>query len=151
MLYSNSGDNMIEKLKPVFLAVFVGCISAVALFKTVEKETLSVPSGNVVAIQLGVFKDEGSANKMKDSYGGEVFEDDGIYRVYYSILNDDANIDFVTDYLQSKDINYYLKSMKVSETTLKKSLKMEKVMLTISDDAKWSINKELLNMYKEVI
>lgn len=140
-----------KKLKPVFLAVIVGCTCAFVLFKTVEKRTVVDTKHNAVAIQIGVFKDAENANKMTDNYGGLVFKDDDLYRVYYSILNNDENIEFMTDYLSSKGINYYLKSIKVEDTLIDKSYKYETMMCKTNDESKLSINEELLNMYKEVV
>ena len=89
-----------KKLKPVFLAVIVGCTCALVLFKTVERQTIKdVDKHNAIAVQIGVFKDADNANKMMDNYGGLVFKDNDLYRVYYSILNNDENIDFITGYL----------------------------------------------------
>lgn len=142
---------MIKNLKPVLLASVVGCASALAIFRVVEDNTLSTPPGNVIAIQLGVFKDEAAALEMKEKCGGEIFEESGIYRLYYSILKNDDNIEFVKTYLNEQGISYYLKPLNLSKSVLKEGEEYETVMAKSKSDARLSINKELLNMYKEVV
>lgn len=141
-----------KKLRPVVLAVIIGCTCAFFLFKTVEKGTIAESDYNAVAIQIGVFMNPENAERMADTYGGLVFKDEEVYRVYYSILKRDENIEFMTNYLSEKGINYYLKDIKVDDELLEKSTEYEKVMSSTEDDAKLTINKELLDLYnKEVI
>lgn len=140
-----------EKMKPVLLAVVVGCTCAFFLFKNVEKKTLVEPRYNAVAIQIGVFKDVENASSMADTYGGAVFADDDLYRVYYSILNKDENIDFMTNYLSEKGINYYLRDLKLDEKVLADGREIEVLMTRTKGESKLAINEELLNMYKEVV
>ncbi len=143
---------MIKKLRPVFFAVVVGCTCAFFLFREVEKKTLAPKSeGNAVAVQIGVFKDEENAQKMRDTYGGVVFKDEELFRVYYSILNKDDNINFITKYLNEKGINYYLKKLNLKDEVLDSSLKIEALMSKTNGESKLALNEELLNMYKEVI
>lgn len=140
-----------KKLRPVFLAVVVGCSFAFILFKTVEVSTDKDDTHNAVAIQIGVFTDEENALAMTKSYGGLVFRDDDLYRVYYSILNNDENISFMTGYLDEKGINYYLKNIRVEDDIIDKSYKYETMMKSTNKESKLSLNTELLNIYKEVV
>lgn len=143
---------MIKKLRPVLLAVVVGCGCAFFLFREVEKKTIDKKDdGNAVAVQIGVFKDVAHAEKMQETYGGMVFKDEELYRVYYSILNKDDNIDFITKYLSNKGINYYLKKLNLKDDVLDSSLKIESLMCKTNEESKLVLNEELLNMYKEVI
>lgn len=140
-----------KKIGPVVVAVLFGCTCAFFLFNKVEKVTEVRTSGNAVAIQIGVFKNSDNAEKMSEAYGGVVFKDNDLYRVYYSILNKDDNIDFMTSYLSKKGINYYLKSIMVSPEALDSSKKYEALMSETNDESKLTINEELLNFYKEVV
>lgn len=142
---------MMKRLRPVIGAVLVGCFLAFAIFRVVEEHTLEAPKGNAVAIQLGVFKNLEAAEKLKQSHGGEIFETEGVYRVYYSILSTDDNIEFVTKYLQDSGINYYLKPMNITKEALKEGKEYERVMSKSRLDVRMSINEELLSMYKEVV
>ncbi len=139
-----------KKIKPVLLAVFVGCTCAFYLFKNVESKT-AAPKYNAVAIQIGVFKDPENAHALSETHGGLVFQDDDLYRVYYSILNIDENIDFMTEHLDSLGINYYLKDLMVSDEALANSKEYELMMEKTKGEAKLAINEEILNMYKEVV
>ena len=140
-----------KKIRPTLLAVLVGCSCAFYLFKNVEKKTLVETRYNAVAVQIGVFKDADNAQKMSNTYGGLVFEDDDLYRVYYSILNKDENIDFITNYLSEKGINFYLRDLRLNEDTLADGQEIEAMMTKTKGESKLAINEELLNMYKEVV
>ncbi len=140
-----------ERLKPVLLAVLVGCGCAFYLFKNVESNTLEETKYNAVAVQIGVFKDADTAHSMQEAYGGLVVEDDDLYRVYYSILNKDENIEFITNYLNDKGINYYLKDLRLSDKVIADSKDYEMMMTKTNEESKLAINEELLNIYKEVI
>lgn len=140
-----------KKIYPVLMAVIIGCTCAFFLFKEIEKNTVNASNGNAVAIQIGVFKDSENATKMKETHGGIVYEDDGLYRVYYSILNKDENIEFITNYLDTKGLNYYLKSINLNNDILDKSLEYETLMSKTNKESKLSINEKLLDIYKEVI
>lgn len=140
-----------KRLKPVVLAVLVGCACAFFLFREVEDSTSIKSKGNAVAIQIGVFKSADNAEAMRETYGGMVFEDGDVYRVYYSILNKDDNIDFMINYLTDKGINYYLKSISLDEEVLDSGLEYETLMSKTKDEAKISINEQILKFYKEVV
>lgn len=142
---------MKKKLYPVFLAVLIGCGFAFFLFSKVESKTINKKSTNAVAIQIGVFKDSENATKMQKNLGGVVFEDEGIFRVYYSVLNKDENIEFMTNYLSKKGINYYLKQINLNNELLDKFYEYETLMMKTNEESKLSINEELLNIYKEVV
>ncbi len=140
-----------KKIKPVFLAVLVGCSCAFVLFTEFEERTEVAIAGNAVAVQIGVFTKEENAFKMSDAYGGIVQNDGGIYRVYYSVLSKDENIEFITNYLDSNGVNYYLKKITLDDDILSEAIKYEEMMQKTSEDAKIAINKELLEMYEDVI
>lgn len=140
-----------KKMRPILLAVIVGCTCAFYLFKNVESKTIIEPKYNAVAIQIGVFKDAENAETMSKTYGGAVFETDDLYRVYYSILNKDENIEFMTEYLTDKGINYFLKDIRIDDETLDEMREYEMMMTKTNGESKLAINEELLNKYKEVI
>lgn len=142
-----------KKLRPVFLAVLVGCSFAFLLFKRVESRAEEEPTEdfNATAIQIGVFKDPDNAEKMKETYGGKVFKDEDVYRVYYAILQNDKNLQFMTEYLDNLGINYYLKGIKVNDDVSIKGEEYEILMKDTSSDTKLSINDKLLSIYKEVV
>lgn len=134
------------------LAILIGICSAFYLFSEVKPEKpKDIESGNAIAVQIGVFKTEANAEKMKNTYGGMVFKDNELYRVYYSILNKDENIEFITNYLKEKGINYFLKSINVRDELLDTSEEIELLMSKTKKEAKLKVNDKLLNIYKEVV
>lgn len=140
-----------KKLRPVFLAVLIGCTCAFVLFREVEEMTLTKVEGNAVAVQIGVFTKEENALNMSHTYGGIVTNDGGIYRVYYSVLSKDDNIEFITNYLDQNGINYYLKKITLEDDVLNMGAEYEVLMQSTNDESKMAINKELLKMYEDVI
>lgn len=142
---------IMKKLRSVFFAVLTGCLCAFFLFKEIEINSLTKETSNAVAIQIGVFKDQDKANRLQKLKGGVVIHDEDLYRVYYSILHRDENIDYITSYLRENDVNYYLKSVLLDKETLDKGLVYELEMAKEKDKDKLTINAELITMYKEVI
>lgn len=140
-----------KKLWPVVIAVLTGCILAFILFKNVEKKTINEVEGNAVAVQIGVFTKEENAISMRDSIGGIILEDEGLYRVYYSVLRNQNNLNFITAYLKNKGISYYLKKIKLSDVAIEELDGIEALMDKTSMDTKIKVNEELLGSIKEVI
>lgn len=140
-----------KKISPVVLAVLVGCACALFLFRKVEEKTVTHIEGNAVAVQIGVFTKKENALKMSENYGGIVTEDDGLYRVYYSVLSKDDNINFITKYLNEVGISYYLKKITLSDEMLNKMSEYETLMEKTNDKAKMTVNDELLKIYEDVI
>lgn len=140
-----------KKMMPFILAVLVGCTCSYLLFRKIESDTLLDASGNAIAVQIGVFNNIANAEAMRELHGGVIFQDDDLFRVYYSILNQDVNIDFITGYLSEKGVNYYLKKITVDEDLIDESYEYEKLMASTNEQSKLTINKKLLKLYKEVI
>ena len=132
--------------------VFLAILGAFCAFLVFNKENVVSAKTSSIAIQLGVFKNEVNAQKVKDRLGGEVFNDNGMYRVYFSVLHDKKNIDFICKYLDEKGISYYKRNIDVSENAFLKSDVYEKIMIKKTNDLeKIKTNKELIKFYKEVI
>jgi len=139
-----------KRLIPVVLAVLVGCLFSYVLFRKVEKDTLLNSTGNAIAIQIGVFTNLENAERLRDMHGGLVFQDNDLYRVYYSILSQDVNIDFITEHLSNNGVNYYLKKVTVDESLIDESYEYETLMANTNEKSKLTINEELLALYKDV-
>lgn len=137
-----------KKLIPVFLSVLIGCTSAYILYRVVETRYVNSIQGNAVAIQIGAFTREENAIQMSKNYGGIVYNDNGIYRVFYSILKSNENIDFITSYLKSSHINYYIKCIKLDDNELNKLDEYESLMERASEKNKVKVNTEILKSFK---
>lgn len=141
-----------KKIIPVFLAILTGSVFALLLFNS--KNVLATKpkdDANAIAIQIGVFKKKENAISMSKNYGGSVIEDNGVYRVYYSVLSMNENINYITNYLDKKGINYYLKKINLREDITKELEKYEKLMADTSENSKMNVNNEILKYYMEVI
>ncbi len=139
-----------KKVFPVLLAVIVGGVCAFFLFKKVESVNSLSLEGNATAIQIGVFTRQENAKAMAIKYGGIVKEDSGLFRVYYSVLSKKENIDYITEKLKEKGINYYLKRITVSENVLNELDKYETLMESTKDEVKMDVNSKALRAYEEI-
>ena len=143
--------SIMKKLKPYFIAIFIGSICAVILFANTSNNAFAYEEYNAYAVQIGVFTKEEYAFNLKQKYNGKVVYDDGVYRVYFSILFDKENINFITDYLEKNNIGYITKRIYISSNA-KEIKKYENIMKQMkSEKGKLKINEEILNMYEGVI
>lgn len=139
-----------KKLKPIFMALFLGTLFAFIIFNESTKDTYAYQSYNVLIIQTGVFTKEEYALDMCKKYGGIISYEDNVYKVYFSILSKESNIDFIRDYLSKKNINYYLKKAYIDDKLLFKISSYEEAMEKSGDDnTKLEINNEILKIYKD--
>lgn len=139
-----------KKFFPVILAISVGGICAFLLFRKMETVTSLKLDGNATAIQIGVFTKEDNASSMAIKYGGIVKEDEGLYRVYYSVLSKKKNIDYITKELKEKGINYYLRRITLDKDTLDELEKYENLMEKTDDTVKSDVNLRALKAYQEL-
>lgn len=142
------GEDM-KKIFPVLLAVVVGGICALFLFKRVESVNSLVLDGNATAVQIGVFTKEENAKSMAIKYGGIVKKDEELFRVYYSVLSKEKNINYITKLLKEKGINYYLKRITLKESELEKLNKYESLMEKANNEMKSQVNSQMLKAYEE--
>ena len=92
------------------------------------------------------------AEDLSNRYSGVIDYSDGVYRVYFAILNNESNIKFMEDYLDSQNISYSLKKVLVSSSTLNKINTYEDAMnKTTSGKAKLNINKKILSIYERSV
>ena len=138
-----------KKFMPVIYAIIVGGICALFLFKKVESVNSLALDGNATAVQIGVFTKRENAVNMTVKLGGIVIEDDGLYRVYYSVLSKGENIDYITKKLKEKGINYYLKRITLNNNLLEKIKKYDGLMENTNDDIKEEINSQALKAYED--
>ena len=138
-----------KKIKPLILAIIIGISLAFLVFNEVHKESVV---SNTIALQIGVFNNKENAENLKNRLGGVVINDNGQYRVYYAILHDKRNIDFMTNILDEKNISYYLKSIDLEENAFLKSDRYENLMnKSTRDSSKLKINEEILKILKDVL
>ncbi len=141
-----------KKIKPYVLAIIVGGICAVYLFKVSYTDTVAQEEYNAVALQIGVFMKKNYAEDLSSRYQGVIDYSDGVYRVYYAILNNEANIEFIEKYLDSQNISYSLKKVMVSKNILDEINTYEVAMnKTNNNKAKLNINQKILTIYERSV
>ena len=133
----------------LLLALITG--GALAYFIFSRDNSLGDEMVAVKAFQVGAFTSYDNAKRIAERNNGIVVSDEGIYRVYVSILSDDDAIDKMRHYYDDIGLNYYLKEIVVSKSFLE-SIKSSEDLLADSDrEAYKLINLSVLNEYKEML
>ena len=133
----------------LLLALITG--GALAYFIFSRDNSLGDEMVAVKAFQVGAFTSYDNAKRIAERNNGIVVSDEGIYRVYVSILSDDDAIDKMRHYYDDIGLNYYLKEIVVSKSFLE-SIKSSEELLADSDrEAYKLINLSVLNEYKEML
>ena len=128
----------------------IGC-TYILLSGTKEKDIKDYQS-NAVGIEIGVFKKKDNAVYLQKRLGGYVIEDNDVYRIYYGILQNSDNISFLTNYLQSNGISYYIKQMLLKDDVLEVLKEYDQnIYKEKKDDKKLKTMFEFLEKYEEVI
>lgn len=136
-------------MKKVIKVLIVALVSSILAFLSFNKVYMPInKNSNAIAIQIGAFTKKENAIKLASNYGGIVYDDDGTYRVYYSILTNNDNINFITSYLKNHGVNYYLKEIYLDNNTLMELTKYEELMIKTNDKAKIKLNTKLLDSIK---
>ena len=89
--------------------------------------------------------------KVADRNNGIVVDEDGIYRVYVSILSDKVAVDKMKKYYDGIGLNYYLREIEVSESFLDSIDVHEKLLLDSNSDVYNVINLDVLSIYEELL
>jgi len=103
------------------------------------------------AFQVGVYTNLDAANTYALKYDNSVvIKDDELYRVYVAILKNKDNINNMSNYLNKKGINYYLKEVSIDNKNLKKEINdYESIMDTNNELVFLEVNKMIIDKYKE--
>ena len=101
--------------------------------------------------QIGVYTSEETASiyalKYKNSI---VIKDEELYRVYVAILKNQSNIDDLSKYLNSNNIDYYIKDIEIKNNDIAKKIKeYENIMDSNNEMVFLEINKMIMDTYKE--
>lgn len=140
--------NVVVGLLGLAFAVFVGLLF---MDSTKNEETVPVINTNnqAKAFQLGAYNNLESANKEASLHGGKVIQDENYYYVYYSILQEQSNIEKMLNYLDKNNISYYLKNIEPDQSFLSKLTSYEELMKsTTSEIAFLELNKRIIESYE---
>lgn len=106
--------------------------------------------GSLVAFQLGAYNDYDSALKEAEKQSSIVVKDDEHYLVYSSLLSNTANIERMMNYLDDKNVYYYVKTIDANEEFTNELFKYEEMMKSsTSDIAFLRLNSKILELYGE--
>ena len=100
--------------------------------------------------QIGVYTDLDTANiyalKYKNSI---VVKDEELYRVYVAILKDLDNIEDMSKYLSSKDIEYYIRDIDINNKEIVSKInEYEDIMDSNNEIVFLELNKMIMDVYK---
>ena len=139
------------------ITIFLGVVTSVMIgilfidessSKTITPVTGSY--GSLVAFQLGAYNDYDSALKEAEKQSSIVVKDDEHYLVYSSLLSNTANIERMMNYLDDKNVYYYVKTIDANEEFTNELFKYEEMMKSsTSDIAFLRLNSKILELYGE--
>lgn len=106
---------------------------------------------NYKAFQVGVYTNLDAANTYSTKYNNSIIiKDNELYRVYVAILKNDNNIEYMSNYLNKQNIDYYLKDININDKQLKKQInEYESIMNSKNELVFLEVNKMIMESYKE--
>ena len=138
---------MKKKLLVILLAIIVGFSFSYIMYLKPKKDNIVWVDAK--AFQVGVFSGYDNALKCAERNNGIVVEDNNMYRVYISILSNEEAIKYLSNFYDSKGINYYIKDIKVNRLFVWKIKKYEEDIIK-QDEAIYSeTNINILKEYQE--
>lgn len=111
---------MKKTLFTVIAAILCGICMGLFFFKKfdVENVVLASNTNSIYAVQVGVFKNILNAKECSKLYNGIMINDKDLYRVYINFIKSEDILEIMKDYYDSKNINYYIKKIEVSNNFL---------------------------------
>lgn len=142
--------NVLASVLSVIVAVLIG--SLFMKVSNAEEEivepTISTNS-SVKAFQVGAFTNQASAEEEAISKEGKVSYDGEFYYVYISILSDEKNLEQMRNYLDKKNIYYYIKTIDVNQEFKDSLITYEELMKESSSEVAFmQLNQRILDMYE---
>lgn len=104
----------------IILAVIVGFSFGYLFLRKFNNEVITEVSSiksQCYAFQIGVYRNKENALKAANDGRGIVILDNDFYRVYIALLKDENLIESLKSYYDTKNVNYYLKAIDISDKT----------------------------------
>ena len=140
-----------KRFLPYILALVTGVVFGFFLFQDSDFNIREVFSDSltVTAFQLGVFTSEQSAMELKARHAGSiVMREEDVYRVYFSLLTNDRVIARMERYLQSQNINFFLRQITIRDSDLIRAISnYERTMIEGSEAVLVSVNKLITSSF----
>ena len=111
---------MKKTLMMIILAVIVGFSFGYLFLRKFNNEVITEVSSiksQCYAFQIGVYRNKENALKAANDSRGIVILDNDFYRVYIALLKDENLIESLKSYYDTKNVNYYLKAIDISDKT----------------------------------
>ncbi len=111
---------MKKTLMMIILAVIVGFSFGYLFLRKFNNEVITEVSSiksQCYAFQIGVYRNKENALKTANDSRGIVILDNDFYRVYIALLKDENLIESLKSYYDTKNVNYYLKAIDISDKT----------------------------------
>lgn len=142
--------NVLASVLSIIVSVLIG--SLFMKVSNAEEETIQPTintNSSVKAFQVGAFTNQASAEEEAVLKEGKVSYDGEFYYVYISILSDEKNLEQMRNYLDEKNIYYYIKTIDVNQEFKDKLITYEELMKeTASDVAFMQLNQRILDIYE---
>lgn len=116
-----------------------------------SKDITNIFKTKYKAFQVGVYTSLDAANTCGVKYDNSIIiKDNELYRVYVAILRNEDNINLMSNYLNNKGIDYYLKDLDIDDKNLKRQInEFENIMNTDNELVFLQVNKMIMERYKE--
>lgn len=139
-------------------SVLLGSLFAFYIYREYNSKIEIIPtlSSNetIYLLQIGAYEKEDNVIKVTKTLPNYYVENDGgLYHIYIGIVKNKENIDKIKEFYKVFGNNIYVREKNTSNIQLIEMLEAyEKILInTTKKEVAYTINKELLNKYKEVI
>ena len=132
----------------VFSSVLLGILFT---FFILNKENIYAKEEyTVYAFQKGAYSTYDKAYQNINDTSAIIVNENNLYKVYCAIYKDMDLVNNMLEYYQNKNINIYLKQIKVSASFYQALEKYEELIKNINDKNLYKeINQSILNLYLE--
>lgn len=142
---------MKKYLKILLVSSFIGGALAYLFYKDINKEVraLSKKEEVITLFQVGVFKDYNNALEFSNTFASSIiYSDNEYYRVIIAISYHEDVKTKLEIYYTNKEINYYLKEVRVSKDLINKINNFESIILkTHKDEVIDNVNNSILKLF----
>lgn len=136
----------------VIIAISIGTLLAFYVFKKIDYVSATSNLNNkIVLYQVGAFNVYANAIEKSTIFPGSVIiEEDNMFKVFIAIAHSNKIINKYSEYLEEKNIDYYLKKTYLKDSCIDEIAKYEKLLEKSKDkDVYIKINSKLLKYYKD--
>ena len=149
LCYIYVGDKMKKNIIMIILAISSGV--AFTFFFLNKGVFYAKEEYSVYAFQVGAFKDYDNAkNFINNIPSGIIVNEDNLYKIYVGIYKDIDLVNKMIVYFENKDINIYLKSVKVDKEFYNSVDSFEKILNNTEEEKIYNkTNQAILDLYLE--